>query len=136
MVDDTTLGTVVLGLDGFALREATLIDGEVWLAVETTATRTGCPTCGVLAAAHDRRTVHVRDLAITGRPTRLVWAKRIWRCRDADCPKATWTERRDDVVRPRHTMTERARLETCRQVGKLGRPVAQLAAEYGVVWQT
>jgi transposase len=32
-------------------------------------------------------------------------------------------------------MTERARAEACRQVGRLGRPVAQLAAEYGVGWQ-
>jgi hypothetical protein len=27
MVDDTTLGTVVLGLDGFALRTAELVEG-------------------------------------------------------------------------------------------------------------
>nr|WP_164710224.1 transposase [Euzebya pacifica] len=55
-----------------------------------------------MAAAHDRRTVQVRDLAIGGRPCRLVWSKRIWRCREPLCPTATWTERRDDVARPRH----------------------------------
>lgn len=102
MGDDTTLGTVVLGLEGFALREATLVDGEVCLAVETVGRRPGCPDCGVVAAAHDRRTVQVRDLAIGGRPCRLVWSKRIWRCREPLCPTATWTERRDDVARPRH----------------------------------
>ena len=135
MGDDTTLGTVVLGMDGFALREAQLRDGEVWLHVETDRVRTGCPECGVVAVAHGRRTVQLRDLAVTGRPCRLVWAKRIWRCREPLCPRATWTERRDDVVRPRHGMTERARAEVCRQVGKLGRPVAQLAGEYGIGWQ-
>ena len=136
MGDDTTLGTVVLGLEGFALREATLVDGEVCLAVETVGRRPGCPDCGVVATAHDRRTVQVRDLAIGSRPCRLVWSKRIWRCREPLCPTATWTERRDDVARPRHGMTERARTEVCRQVGKLGRPVAQLAGEYGVGWQS
>ncbi len=25
-----------------------------------------------------------------GRPTRLVWAKRRWRCRYPDCPARTW----------------------------------------------
>nr|WP_164709806.1 hypothetical protein [Euzebya pacifica] len=79
--------------------------------------------------------MQLRDLAIGGRPSRLVSSKRIWRCRETLCPKATWTERRDDVVRPRNGMTERARAEVCRQVGKLGRPVAQLAGELGVGWQ-
>jgi transposase len=135
MGDDTTLGTVVLGLDGFALREAMLVDGEVWLAVESTGRTPGCPDCGVVATPHDRRTVQLRDLPIGGRPCRLVWSKRIWRCHEPLCPRATWTERRDDVARPRHAMTERARAKVCRQVGRLGRPVAQLAWEYGVGWQ-
>ena len=41
-----------------------------------------CPDCGVVATAHDRRTVQMRDLATGGRPCRLVWSKRIWRCPD------------------------------------------------------
>jgi transposase len=113
-----------------------LVDEEVWLHAETTATRVGCPDCGVLAAAHDRRLVQLRDLPVTGRPCRLVWAKRIWRCREPACPRATWTERRDDVAQPRRAITERARAEVCRQVGKLGRPVAHLATEYGIGWET
>ena len=135
MGDDTTLGTVVLGMDDFVLRKAALIDGEVWLHVETDPARPGCSGCGVPAAAHDRRTVVLRDLPVTGRPCRLVWAKRIWRCHTSSCTTATWTERRDDVVRPRHSITERARAEICRQVGKLGRPVAHLAVEFGIGWQ-
>jgi transposase len=136
MVDDTTLGTVVLGLDGFALRTAELVDGEVWLHAETTAVRVGCPECGVIATAHGRRRVQLRDLAVTGRPCRLVWSKRVWRCRERACPQTSWTERRDDVAGPRRVMTERARAEVCRQVGRLGRPVAHLATEYGVGWDT
>jgi len=68
--------------------------------------------------------VQLRDLPVTGQPCRLVWNKRTWRCREPTCPIATWTERRDDVAAPRRVMTERARTQVCRQVGKLGRPVA------------
>jgi transposase len=136
MVDDTTLGTVVLGLDGFALRTAELVEGEVWLHAETTAVRTGCPDCGVMASSHDRRTVHLRDMAVTGRPCRLVWAKRIWRCREPACPRATWTEQRADVAPARRVLTIRAAQDICLQVGRLGRPVAHLADDYGVGWET
>lgn len=135
MIDDTTLGRIVLGIDGVALRSVRLTIGEVWLHIETTGPA-GCPECGVKAAAHDRRTVEVRDLPVMGRAARLVWAKRIWRCAEPLCPKRTWTERRDDVVRPRHAMTERARADACREVGKLGRPVAQIARHFGVGWHT
>lgn len=58
MDDDTTLGAVLLGLDGFVLLETALIDNEVWLGVQTTASRIGCHGCGFVAVLHDRRTVH------------------------------------------------------------------------------
>lgn len=50
MMDDTTLGRVVLGLDGFRLVRAELVGGEVCLHAETTAVRVGCPDCGVLVS--------------------------------------------------------------------------------------
>lgn len=134
-MDDTTLGTVVLGLDRFALLDARLVEGEVWLQVQTTTTRTGCPDCGVVAVAHDRRTVQARDMPAMGRPVRLVWVKRIWRCEEPACPRRTWTEERPDVLRARHVMTQRARAHACREVAD-GRTVADLAREYGVGWAT
>lgn len=72
MVDDMTLGTVVLGLDDVVLRAARCVDGEVELEIETTTTRTGCPDCGVLARAawppHDA----VAGSAGAGSPCQLV----------------------------------------------------------------
>jgi len=56
---------------------------EVWISVETTADVAGCPRCGVRALAHERKRVDVRDLPCFGRPARLVWLKRRWRCADA-----------------------------------------------------
>jgi hypothetical protein len=47
----------------------------------------------------------------------LAWRKRIWRCREPACEVRTWTERAD-AIRPRAVLTQRARAEACRRVGK------------------
>lgn len=36
--------------------------------------------------------VEYRDLAAFGRPARLVWVKRRWRCGEPECGARTWTE--------------------------------------------
>ena len=70
-----------------------------------------------------------------GRPARLVWRKRRWRCVDADCDAKTWTETSREFS-TRALLTLRAGVETCRQVGENARPVAELADELGVCWWT
>jgi transposase len=70
-------GSVLLGLDGFQLVSAELMDGEWQLVVQTTATMVGCAGCGMPAELHGRRTVRVRDLPIGGRPVVLAWRKRL-----------------------------------------------------------
>ncbi len=79
--------------------------------------------------------VEIRDLACFGRPARLVWRKRRWRCVDADCEAKTWTETSPECSR-RALLTRRAAAEACRQVGENARPVAELAEELGVCWWT
>jgi transposase len=74
--------TALFDMAGFVVCGHVVEDGEWWLAVETTAGRVGCPACGVRAIGHGRRHVEARDLPIAGRPVRLVWSKRIWRCVD------------------------------------------------------
>ena len=103
--------------------------------VETTADVAGCSTCGVRAEAQDRLRVDIRDLPCFGRPARLVWLKRRWRCADPDCPAKTWTEDTEHVA-PRAVMTLRAGAEATRQVGELAMPVAVVARELGVCWWT
>ncbi len=68
--------------------------------------------------------MRLRDLAVAGRPAVLGWRKRVWRCPEPDCEVKTWTERRDDVARPRRSMTERARVDVYSQVDRDGRSVA------------
>jgi len=95
----------------------------------------GCPGCGVRAQVHGRRTVQVRDLPIGGRPVVLCWRKRIWRCREPACGVRTWTEQ-VAAIRPRAVLTERARAEACRRVGKDAHAVAAVARDLGVGWAT
>lgn len=125
----------LLGLDGFVVLAATVIDGELHQLIETTAAVTGCRTCGVVASLHDRREVRVRDLPSGGRPVVLVWSKRVWRCEDRDCPKRTWTET-NPAIAARASLSERARRDACRRVGRDGHSVAQVARDLGVGWST
>ena len=128
-------GSALLGLDGFEVLAARVVGGEWQLEVQTTATVVGCVGCGVRAEAHGRRTVRVRDLPVGGRPVVLCWRKRIWRCGEPACQVRTWTER-VAVIGPRAVLTERARAEACRRVGKDAHAVAAVARDLGVGWAT
>jgi len=128
-------GSLLLDLDGLEVVSAELVGGEWQLAVQTTATVVGCMGCGVRATPHGRRVVRVRDLPIGGRPVVLAWRKRLWRCREPACGVRTWTER-TPAIRPRAVLTERARAEACRRVGKDAHAVAAVARDLGVGWAT
>jgi len=128
-------GSILLGLDGFEVLAAQVVGGEWQLEVQTTATVVGCQGCGVRAELHGRRRVRVRDLPIGGRPVVLWWRKRIWRCREPACGVRTWTEPAA-AIRPRAVLTQRARAEACRRVGKDAHAVAVVARDLGVGWAT
>jgi len=128
-------GSALLGLDGLEVVSAELVSGEWQLTVQTAATMVGCVGCGLRATPHGRRVVRVRDLPIGGRPVVLCWRKRLWRCREPACGVRTWTERAA-AIRPRAVLTQRARAEACRRVGKDAHAVAAVARDLGVGWAT
>jgi transposase len=128
-------GSRLLGLDGLEVVSAELVGGEWQLVVRTMATVIGCAGCGVRATPHGRRTVRVRDLPIGGRPVVLCWRKRLWRCREPACGVRTWTEQ-VAAIGPRAVLTQRARAEACRRVGKDAHAVAAVARDLGVGWAT
>ena len=66
MNDGIGLAEALLGLPGFRVLDVTETDSEVVMAIETTAVRVACRTCGVRAEAQDRMRVDVRDLACFG----------------------------------------------------------------------
>jgi transposase len=65
----------------------------------------------------------------------LCWRKRIWRCAEPACGVRTWTEQAA-AIRPRAVLTQRARAEACRRVGKDAHAVAAVARDLGVGWAT
>jgi transposase len=135
MGDGTGLAEALLGLDGFRVLEVSETRDELTISIETTVGVVGCVSCGTRAESQDRTAVELRDLACFGRPARLVWHKRRWRCRDSDCSAKTWTERSPHIS-SRVLLTQRAGAEACRQVGECARPVSELATELGVCWWT
>jgi transposase len=133
--DATAPVCALFGLDGFRLLGAADAGGELELLVETTAQLVGCPECGAVARAKDRRPTWVRDLPIGGRPVVLCWWKRIWCCPHPLCEKRTWTELHP-AIGPRAVLTERARQWAFTQVGDHDVSVAETAATLGVAWAT
>ncbi|MGH3530228.1 MAG: ISL3 family transposase [Pseudonocardiaceae bacterium] len=104
--------------------------------VETKASLVGCPRCGVLARVKERSAVELVDLALFGRPTRLVWHKRRWMCPDGDCAMASWTEQDDRIAGSRQVLTSRAARWATIQVGRCARSVNEVATELGCDWHT
>ncbi len=134
-VEGNDVGVVMLGMAGFRLLDAIELDGELELVVETGAALVGCTDCGVRATSHGRRDTVVRDLPVSGRPTRLRWRKRLWRCHEPVCARQTWSEASAHII-ARASLTERAKTAICEQVGRDGDAVAAVAREFGVGWQT
>src|SRR3954447_9843592 len=118
MEDGTASVTAaLLGLAGFEILAAADAGGEVEVLVETSPRPAGCPRCGALATAKDRRPVWVRDLPVGGRPVVICWVKRIWCCQQELCPVRTWTEEHKAIA-PRAALTERARAWAFDQVAR------------------
>ncbi len=133
--EDSPSAAALLGMDGFVLVAAGVIDGELHQVVETTASVVGCPACGTRAMSKGRREVKVRDMASAERPVVVVWRKRLWRCEDPDCDNKSWSEQAGAIA-PRASLTRRARANICVRVGRDGHSVAAVAAHYGVGWAT
>ncbi len=125
--------TALVGMPGFVVGEVSDVDGELHLAVETTVSVTACAGCGVRATGHGRRRVKVRDLPVSGRPTVLCWAKRLWRCKDPDCEVVTWSET-SEHVEASGLLTVRAGAEVCRAVGEDDWTVALAGRRFGISW--
>jgi transposase len=118
---------VPLGLEGLrVLSQLVGPEGELEVTVMSTQTRAPCPRCGrVSAQQHDVRSRRKRDLAVGGWRVVLVLRKRRFRCRTC---RRSFTEA-DRACGWRRRTTARLREQIGQQA--LGRPLSQVAAEYG-----
>ena len=96
----------------------------------------GCRSCGVIAHSHGRRDVRLIDVPCFGRPVRLVWRKRTWRCAEQKCPAKSFTEQHDDLAGPRALLTVRACWWAIDQLRREHASVAGLARQLGTTWRT
>jgi transposase len=94
-----------------------------------------CPDCGQVSTSGKEWTLtRPRDLPVGGEPVLLQWRKRRWRCRTAECPRQSFTERVPEVpARARTTTRLRTRLATAVEDGRCQ---AEVAATFGVSWPT
>ncbi len=92
-----------------------------------------CEVCGGALWSDGERQVGLVDLPAFGRPARLVWHKRRWRCPQQGCSAGTVTEQDREIAPPREKLTARAGRWATRQAGR-ARPVDEVAAELGCSW--
>jgi transposase len=131
---------LLVGLEGFHVVEVAEREskGGRWLrvVVESASRTEGCRSCGVVAHSHGRRNVVLVDTPCFGRPVRLIWRKRSWRCRELTCPTGSTTEQHDDLARPRALLTTRACWWAIRQLRREHASVAGIARQLGTTWRT
>jgi transposase len=125
----------LLGVEGIHVCSVTAAGTGLVLHVETAETISGCPDCGVVAVGHGRRHVRLHDTPCFGRPVRLLWAKRVWRCPDPDCPRTTFTEEHE-LAGPRAKLTARAVAWATDGLQRFDTSVSALAHQLGVSWHT
>ena len=95
-----------------------------------------CVGCGCRVWSKGYRSVVLVDLPAFGRPVRLRWRKRRWTCPNPDCEVRSFIEQDPTIAPPRALLTSRAARWATIQVGRMGRPVGEVAEELGCDWHT
>ena len=104
-----------------------------WLRIVITTDVGRASCCDRLAHRHGVREVALVDLPVFGRPARLVWRKQRWRC--PSCGRS-WTQQDPRIASTRCALTTRAARWATVQVGRHGRPVAEVADDLSSDWHT
>jgi transposase len=123
------------GATGFEVLATSQGEVEVQIDVQSTATIVGCAGCGVRATPKDRRWVTVRDAPAGNVAVVVRWRKRIWVCKDPDCPVKTWTEQAN-WVGPRQSLSAAAQRWATDRVQAVEATPASIAGQFGVAWST
>ena len=109
-------------------------DGPLSVGIELVR-RPCCEGCGGPVWAHGSAKVKLADLPAFGRPVRLVWNKRRWRCPHSGCGVCTFTDQEPGIAPRRARMASRAARHATRRAGA-GRTISEIAAGLGAGWHT
>ena len=124
--------SVSLGLEGFTVLGTIEADGRVEVLIELTAGAGVCPGCaGVSTYVHERTDVRIRDIAVHGKPTYLIWRKRRLRCERCECERATFSEEHPEIP-PRARTTRRFRAHLAGRAKRAA--VSHIASEEHASW--
>ena len=108
-VDPTRVCELLVGLGDVEVLGVDDEAGEpLRVHIRRRAPRPDCGCCGGPLWSNGERDVELVDLPAFGRPARLVWRKRRWRCPDRGCEAGTVTERAPEIAPPREKLTARA----------------------------
>lgn len=135
MSHDTTL---LFGLPGVRVRRVERAgDGSRTVHVETAdSSAAGCPGCGVVSTSvKEKCLTRPRDLPYGEEHLVVFWHKVRWRCREAACPRGSFTEQIPEVPAGART-TGRLRRAMGAAVGDAARSVAEVAQAFNVSWPT
>ena len=125
----------MFGVEGVHVLDSRIDDGGLVVDVETDQTLAGCPDCGVVRIGHGRRVHRLHDIPALGRPVRLRWFKRVWRCPEQSCPRMTFSESHD-LAMPHAKLTNRAVGWAVDGLRHDDTTVSALARHLGVDWHT
>lgn len=126
----------LVGLPGVHVIDVDRRPAGLVVEVESPPAVMGCPTCGVVARSHGRRTVTLVDIPCFGAPTRVRWRKRTWTCPEPSCPVGVFTEQDTGIANPRAMLTTRACRWATEQVRREHASIAGLARQLATTWRT
>ncbi len=137
-VDPTRMCELLVGLGDVDLEgiDERGENGPLVVVIRSRQPRPTCEDCGGGVWSKGYRTAVLVDLPAFGRPVRLRWRKRRWRCPDRGCARRSFVEQDPAIAPPRALLTSRAARWVTSQVGKLGRSVDEVAEELGCDWHT
>jgi transposase len=129
--------TLLFGLPGVAVaRVEAMAEGARMVEVVTTDPGAACcPDRGTTSTPVKQNvTTRPKDLPYGEQPLAVVWHKRRWRCRQADCARESFTEQIPELPARART-TGRLRRAVAVAVA-VGRTVAEVAASHRLSWPT
>ena len=135
-VEPSRMCELLVGLGGVDVLGVDDVEGEpLRVHVRCRSPRPLCGGCGGVLWCHGEWRVELVDLPVYGQPTRLVWHKRVWRCRDGECLVGVVSEQAAEIAPPRERLTSRAGRWVTYQASR-GRPITDVAVELGCCWHT